>query len=178
MNNRLRNRWIKRLFPFFALLLLLPWPVAYAFDVNDATAAQDTVRIEVPEESLKPAWTAFGRAIGGVTTPGDLFYIDATGNTADIMVTLHLTNARELIKSYRYMALNVGVYVERDGEWEVAAGSDGELIADSFITMRNGQVTFLLPGYASYKLTIDDGVFYCTNAGTDGLSPDFYLEVD
>jgi len=46
--------------------------------------------------------------------------------------------------------------------------------------MRNGQVSFILPGYAKYKVAIDSGCFYCTNANADGssLSPQFYLEVN
>ena len=174
----MRNK-MKWFFPILALLLLLPWPVAYAFD-TDAMASQDAVRIEIAEDSAKPTWTAFGKAIGGVTTPGDLFHIDATNNTADIKVTLYLTNAQELINCYRYLILNVGVYVESNGEWERASGSNGEQISDTFITMRNGQVSFILPGYAKYKVAIDSGCFYCTNANADGsnLSPQFYLEVN
>ncbi|GAI69632.1 unnamed protein product, partial [marine sediment metagenome] len=137
------------------------------------------VRIEIAEDSAKPTWTAFGKAVGGVT-PGDLFHIDATNNTTDIKVTLYLTNAQELINCYRYLILNVGVYVESNDEWERASGSNGELISDTFITMRNGQVSFILPGYAKYKVAIDSGSFYCTNANADGssLSPQFYLEVN
>ena len=170
----MRNKWIKRFFPLIVLLLLAPWPVAYAhtFDAN-AMSEQDTARIEVAEASAQPSWSAFGKAIGGVT-PGDLFYIDATDNPADTVVTLYITNAQELISYYRYLILGVGVYAESDtGEWEKAS-------TDTFITMRNGQVSFTLPGYAEYKVTIDGGSYYCTTANTESgsLSPQFYLEVD
>lgn len=179
MNSRLRNKWTKRIFPFIAFLLLLPWPIAYAANV-DATASQDPIKIEIAQDSLKPAYTVFGRAIGGVSHPGDLFYIDATNNTVDIVATLSLTNAPELINHYRYLLLNVGVYVENGGEWVRASGSNGELIANTIISMRNGQVSFLLPGYAKYKLTIDSGAFYATNVNADesSLAPWFYLEVN
>ncbi len=174
----MRNKWIKRLFPFIALLLLLPWPIAYAASVDDE-ASEDTVQIEIAELSDKPNSTAFGKAIGGVN-PGDLFYINATNNTADIVATLYLTNAQELINHYTFMTLKVGVYAENNGEWEKASGSNGELIPDTILSMRNGQVSFLLPGYAKYKVTIDGGSFYCHNADPDrpGLSPQLYLEVD
>ena len=170
----MRNKWIKRFFPLIVLLLLAPWPVAYAhtFDAN-AMGEQDTARIEVAEVSAQPTWSAFGKAIGGVT-PGDLFYIDATDNPADIQVTLYITNAQELIGSYRYLILEVGVYAESDtGEWEKAS-------TDTFITLRNGHVRFTLPGLEEYKVTIDGGSFYCTTSNTDGgsLSPQYYLEVD
>lgn len=31
------NKWLKRIFPLFALVLLAPWPVAYAHDVSGAS---------------------------------------------------------------------------------------------------------------------------------------------
>jgi len=173
------NKMLKRIFPFIALLLLLPWPVAYAYDVVNDTADQDTIRIEIAEDSVKPSFTAFGKAIGGVP-PGDLFYIDATNNTADIVTTIYLNNAQDLIGHYTFLILKVGVYVENDGNWEKAYGSNGELISEIVLSMRNGQVSFLLPGYANYKVTIDGGSFYCHNASGDDstLSPQLYLEVN
>ncbi len=169
----MRNKWIKRFFPLIVLLLLVPWPIAYAHDVSDGVVGEETIHIETAEVSVQPTWTAFGKAIGGVTS-GDLFYIDATDNPADIQVTLYITNANELIGCYRNLILEVGVYAESDtGEWEKAS-------TDTFITMRNGQVSFTLPGYAEYKVTIDGGSYYCTTANTESgsLSPQFYLEVD
>lgn len=163
------------------MLLLTPCPVAYAYDFNKDITGQDTVRIGVAEASVKPTWNAFGKAIGGVSTPGDLFYIDATNSAADIQATLYITNAQELTHYYRYLILKVGVYVESNaGEWEKASKGDGEWIADTFITLRDAQVSFTLQGYAKHKITIDSGSFYCTNTGADGgnLSPQFYLTVD
>ncbi len=176
----MRNKWFRRFFPLFALLLLAPWPIAYAHDADGALAGQDIVPIEIAEASAQPTWTAFGKAIGGVT-PGELFSIDATNNAADIQVNLYITNAPELIGSYGYLILNVGIYVETDGgEWKEASRWDGELIPDTLITMRNGQVSFTLPGYAKYKVTIDSGSFRCirTEANGGSLAPQFYLEVD
>jgi len=176
----MRNKWIKRFFPLFALLLLAPWPVAYAHTFDGDMAGQDAVRIEVAEASAVPSMTASGKAIGGVT-PGDLFYIDATDNPADIQVTLYITNTQELSHSYRYLILKVGIYVEDDaGEWEKASMDNGELIPDTFITMSNGRVSFTLAGLAEYKATIDSGSFNCFAANANGgsFSPEFYLEVD
>jgi hypothetical protein len=57
---------------------------------------------------------------------------------------------------------------------------DSEPIPDTFITLRDAKVSFTLPGYAKYKITLDSGSFYCTNTngGRDSLSPQFYLTVD
>jgi len=176
----MRNKWIKRFFPLIAVLLLTPWPVAYAHDFDNQMAGQDAVRIEIAEASAAPSMTVFGKAIGGVT-PGDLFYIDATDNPADIQVNLYITNAQELIHCYRYLILKVGIYTHSNtGEWEKASQGNSELIPDTFITMRGAQVGFTLPGLTKYKITIDKGSFYSFTASANGgsFSPQFYLEVD
>jgi len=172
------KRFLKWIFPFIALGLLLPWPVAYAADVVGGTN-EDKVRIEIADETLKPNFTAWGRAIGSVPA-GELFYIDATNNTADKVVILSLTNANELINHYTFMNLKVGIYVDSNGEWEPACGSDGKLIPETMLSMRNGQVSFLLSDFAKYKISINGGAFYCTNANSDdgGRSPQLYLEVN
>jgi len=172
----MKRKW---LFPFLVILLLAPWPVVYAYD--DGVDGAETIQIEAAQASAAPHWNAYGGVIGGVTNPGDLFYIDAIGEPVDILVTLHLTNADELIEYYRYLILKVGVYVQTgDEQWEPATGGNGELIPDTYITMRNGMMSFMLPGYTSYKIAIDSGSFYCIKAANDGsnLSPQFYLTVE
>ena len=169
------KKWIKLIFALLAVLLLMPWAVAFARDVG--VVEEEKIQIKVAEPSALPSWGVFGRAIGGVNTPGDLFYIDATDNSADILVTLYLSNTEELIHYYRYMILKVGVYVQTDAnEWEKASPP----IPDTYITLRNGQVSFTLPGYAKYKVTIASGCFYCVTINTDkgNVSPQFYLTVD
>lgn len=163
-----------------AVLLLTPWPVAYAYDVGMAGELA-VVQVEAAEPAAAPSWQVYGRAIGGVTNPGDLFYIDATGYGADILVTLHLTNAAELINYYRYQIFKVGVYAQTETEqWEPAIGGNGEVIPAIYITMRNGNICCILPGYDKYKITIDSGSFYCLSNSSDvsAISPDFYLTVE
>ena len=95
-------------------------------------------------------------------------------------VTLLMTNTDELIHNYRYLTLNVGVYVQTStDQWEKVTTDNGELLPDTYITMLNGKVSFTLPGYAKYKITIDKGSFYCygTNTGESAASPEFYLTV-
>jgi len=180
VKNDLKSRKLKRLFfPFLAILLLTPWPVAYAHDAGSAATGQELAQIEIAESAVAPTWTAFGRAIGGVT-PGDLFYIDASGIAADITITLYLTNAGELIHLYRYLIMEVGVYAKSSGGWEKATLWNGKPVPDTYITLRNGQVNFLLPGYAKYKISLDSGSFYCFGSNADGemFSPQFYLTME
>ena len=175
----MNKRLLKKFFPLIAILLLAPWPVAYAYE--NTVAGSEIVQIEAAEASVAPGLSVYGGAIGGVTTSSDLFYIDITKNPTDTLVTLHLTNTDELVHYYRYLILKVGVYVQTDiNQWEEAAMGNGELIPDTYITMRNGNVSFTLPGYAKYKIAIDGGSFYCfrTDAGEGGLSPKFYVTAE
>ena len=168
----------KLILPLLAILLLTPWPVAYAYDVSDGKVGHETVMVQAAEPSAAPSWNAFGGAIGGVTTPGDLFYIDATNSPADIVVTLYLTNTQELARCYRYLILKVGIYVQSgEGQWEKALGDRGPIGPEIYITLLNGQVNCTLPGCAKYKVTIDNGCFYCLGTSADGgsISPQFYL---
>lgn len=168
----------KLIFLLLATLLLTPWPVAYAH--NNAMAGQSPIQIEAAKPAAAPHWKAFGKAIGGVT-PGDLFYIDTGSSTTDTFITLHITNADELIKYYRYMTLKVGLYAQTGiDQWEKATLGNGELLPDTYITMLNGRVSFTLPGYAKYKITIDKGCFYFYGTGTDdsAVSPTFYLTAE
>ena len=170
---------IKQFFLLPVVLLLTPWPVAYAYD--NAMAGEEPIQVSVAESSAAPSWNAFGGAIGGVTNPGDLFYIDTTNSNLDILATLHLTNAEELIHYYRYLILKVGIYVDKGiDQWEPATAANGEALPDTYITMRNGKVSFALPGYARHKLTVDSGSFYCFGNSPDegNNSPKFYLTVE
>ncbi len=168
----------KLLLASLTIFLLAPWPVAYAYDDG---AVREPVRIEAADASAAPQWQAFGRAIGGVTTPGDLFYIDAIDSPMDISATLYMTNTDELAHCYRYLTLKVGVYAKTSSDgWEKITAGSGDPLPETYITMRNAMVSFNLPGCASYKVTIDDGCFYClsASAGEGSTSPNFYLTLE
>jgi hypothetical protein len=172
---------LRKLFPLLAILLLAPWPIAYAHDFANASPQVGEIQIETAESSAAPRWQAFGNAIGGVDTPGDIFYIDADEYPADILVTLYITNTNELSRCYNYLILKVGIYVESGtDEWIAASSQDGQPIPETFITMRNGHVQFTLRGEAKYKVTIDGGSFRCytTNVPGGSVSPQFYLAAD
>jgi hypothetical protein len=165
----------KLLFPIIAALLLAPWPVAYAYD--NASAGNIPTTIEAAEASAAPRLNGYGNAIGNVT-PGDLFYIDNSGATGDTLFTLSITNADELVHSYRYMTLNIGIYVQMETDrWEKLNMSSGEMLLETCITMQGGMVSFSLPGGARYKIGIDKGCFYCYGAkSNDSIPvPKFYL---
>ena len=176
----MNRKLLRKLFPLIAVLLLVPWPVAYAYTFNTtAVDIREVAHIEAAEASATPTWTVFGNTVGGVT-PGELFYIDASDNPADITLTLYITNSQELIKSYRYLILRVGKYVlNGDGEWQEVTTTGDEPIPDTYITLKNGLVSFTLFGCARYKITIDSGSYSTrSNIGGNGTAPQFYLTAE
>ncbi len=165
----------KLLFPLIVALLLAPWPVVYAYD--NALADNIPMTIEVADPSTAPQLNGFGNAIGNIT-PGDLFHIDISGVTADTLFTLSITNTDELVHSYRYMTLNIGIYVQADiDRWEKIYTGSGEIPPETYITMQSGTVSFSLPGCAKYKITVNKGCFYCYGAKSNNSVPvpEFYL---
>jgi hypothetical protein len=164
----------KLVFTLVAALLLFPWTVAYAYD---AAAATGPVAITAAGTASQPQFHAYRGAIGGVT-PGDLYFIDSTGSDVDTVFTLSLTNADELSREFRYLTLNIGIYVLTGaGAWEKAPAGDSINGRDIYLTMQNAGISFGLAGGAEYKITIDKGCFYCYGTGADGnaVVPDFYL---
>ena len=165
----------KLIFPIVAALLLTPWPVAYAYEAGETLQASSNVIAAEP--AAAPQINAYGNAIGGVT-PGDLFYIETANVTTDTQVALHITNTDELVNSYRYMNLNIGIYVQdEEGGWEKISTGEPGALPNTYITMNNGVVRFALPSYHKYKITVEKGCFYCHGVDDGGkiASPSFYL---
>lgn len=173
----MNKKLIKKLFPIIAVLMLAPWPIAFAYDTQ--AAAHEAIQITAAEPAAAPKATIFGKAINAIQ-PGDLFYIKV-GQAHDVRAALYITNTRELARDYRYVILKVGVYTrDNNGAWVRAAAADGRTITDTFITLQNGQVNFNLPGGADYKFALDGGSLNCvtTQAVEGNIAPEFYLEVD
>lgn len=162
---------------FLAVFLLLaPWLASLAYG-SSGDSGQAEVRIEAAGAQATPKIKVFGGAIGGVT-PGDLFYIDATGNSRDMVVNLYLINAPELVSCLRYLILEVVVYFQDDdGRWRKEVSQDGSPAPESYLTLQNSPVNLILNGYRRYKIAIDSGSYYCLAAGTGGknITPQFYL---
>jgi len=163
-----------------ATLLVASWLIPIAYGQTNGDTEQGDVYVEAAPPEAAPAASFFGNAIGGVTA-GDLFYIYATNHQPDMSVDLYITNTDELIHYFRYLILKVGVYVEDvDGQWKQITSQDGIVLPDTYITMQNSPVTFILPGLARYKLTIESGSYYCLplHSNDGDFSPQFYVNVD
>jgi hypothetical protein len=116
----------------------------------------------------------------GTVTKGDLYYVDTTGYTGDVLVTVYMTNAGMLVRDYNYLDFQVNVWSGTSGSWTTqATRADGSPIGTVFLTEINGSVNLVLAGATKYCITIDGGSYYCisTSAAGGSLSPAFYIEV-
>jgi hypothetical protein len=175
------------IFSLITLIVLTvgSWVTSTAYGhTNDATGLNATVSdsdiyvTPAPQEDA-PAIDIFGNYIGGVTA-GDLFYVNATESQPDISINLYITNADELVKSFKYLILKVTVYVEDgNGQWQPITSQNGIELPDTYITLENGTATFILPGLANYKVTIESGSYksFPRSNGGDAI-PQFYLEAE
>ncbi len=68
----MRNKWIKRFVPLFALLLLAPWAVACTHTHTDDIAGQDAVQIEATKTLVPPSQSVSESAEGAVPSSQDV----------------------------------------------------------------------------------------------------------
>jgi hypothetical protein len=171
------NKKMKRkvLFMLAAAFLLVPWTVAYAYD--GAAASTVPVTISSPGTDSLPRFQVYGNAIGSVTS-GDIFLVDSSGSTTDTHFTLCITNTDELVHNFRYMTLNIGIYVQDGtGEWRKMSATEGDNFDEIYLSMQNGAASFALTGGSTYKITVEKGCFYSYNTGDAEKSalPHFHL---
>lgn len=170
----------KRIFPLIALLLLAPWPVSYAYEASGtAGIGEEKVKVQVVAETTAPKAVVLRQAISEVQ-PGDLYFVDATDQSSDIVINLHITNTADLVRNYNYLILRIGVYARvNEASWVKARDNAGSEIAESFISLQNGSLSVTLPGRTIYKITIEGGSLHYINAsGGEPISPLFYLRVN
>ena len=163
-----------------AALLFTPWLATYAYGAVSGAVTDEAVQIESAKPPASPRATFYGMAAGSVS-PGDLFYIDATGHGRDINATLYLTNTGDLTRYLKHLTLKIGIYAEDcNGQWQPALLSDSAAVPDAFLSLHSRPMSFSLAGDTRYKVTIDSGSFYCftTNISGEKPSPQFYLTVE
>jgi hypothetical protein len=146
--------------------------------VGTAIALKYSTGIEDPYTHIAPSWDPIVEKPGAITA-GDVYYIDCGDYQGDIMATLHLTNASELSLDYSYLDMQINIWEGSSGDWDQATEADNSPIGVVYLTIINGETTFILHGNTEYCLTIDSGSYYCidTDAVGGSLSPDFYIDV-
>jgi hypothetical protein len=139
-------------FTIVAAILLVPWAVAYGYD--KVNAADISVSIEPADQSLVPTIHVWGNYTGNISD-GDLFTIDTSGATTDTTFTLVMSNVDELVGCYRFLNMNIDIYVQSGTDsWEKMARPE------MLITMENVEMNFSLPGNAKYKVTVESGSYH------------------
>jgi hypothetical protein len=162
------------------LLLAVSWLSSAVYGQTDDGPEQSGIYVEAAPPEAAPSVTFYGRAIGGVTA-GDLFYIDAIDSQADMSLDLYITNADELIHCFRYIILKIAVYIEdSEGQWQPVTSQNGTAVPDTYITLENSPVRFIISGLARYKVTIESGCYHSLPFRANGgaISPAFYLNVE
>lgn len=71
-----------------------------------------------------PFWYGWSGAIWWIV-PGDLFYVDTTGNAGNVRMTLHFDNAYGLSRAYRYLNVKVNLYKLDSASGEAVGTGNG-----------------------------------------------------
>jgi len=125
----MRNKWIKRFFPLFALLLLAPWTVACAHTHTDDIAGQDAVQIEVTEVLVPPSQSVYESAEG--TEPSSqeqAHYVSDASNQLSDSEPVSITPSIAPNDSYFDKQWALGK-IQALEAWQVTSGSQDVLIA-------------------------------------------------
>lgn len=127
------------------------------------------------------SWTPIEDTAGGISTPGDLYYLEpyTTTGTVDALAFVYLTNAGELAECYSYLNMGLNLWQSTGGGYTEKTSGDEP---DEWLTLSNGYVSFELSTatVVTYVITLDEVSWYCTDANADdgeSLSPSFYVDV-
>lgn len=166
-----------------ALLALTALSSIASFAYGDGGAGRVLVQNASEADALVygalPRWTATAGVPAQIDAPGDLYLIDATSASDAIAVALHLVDPGELAVSYSYLHLKVGVYEYGASGWTQTRAADGGPLNETYLTLLNGQASFILAGGRRYAVTIEDGPYLAKPSAAQGVnaSPEFYLSV-
>jgi hypothetical protein len=166
-----------------ALLALAALSSLASFAYGDGGEGRVLVQNAPEAEALVygalPRWTATVGVPAQIDAPGDLYLVDATDVPGAIAVGLHLVNSGELARSYSYLHLKLGVYEYGPGGWRQATADDGQPVGETYLTLLNGQTSFILSGGRRYAITIEDGSYLAKPGAGQGASasPKFYVSV-
>jgi len=134
-----------------------------------------------------PTWTPYGFFKGSIAGPKSIFDIDTatSGYTGDLVVTVSLANADELVKCYRVLALKIELVDDTTGNPVDINESGGAGDADdhALLTLDNGAVN-MFPNGAAGSMTVNvKSGFYIThiykgaNWGSNYEDPVLFCEV-
>jgi len=153
------------------------------FSVTMPAGGADFVAVTV-NNTVPIGWTPYGSSKGS-TGNGTLFDIDtATSNyTGDMVATLYITNADELIEVYRVLAMFIAVYNSSGNVVDINADGSANVSNDYvLLTLDNGSVDLNIAGAADvFTVKLDSG-FYATHIwdtswSSGSAAPALYLDI-
>ena len=160
---------------------------AYTYTTNTVTialtsGAADFANVAANTSDL-PTWTTHGSFAGAISGPKPIFDIDtATSNyTGDLVVSVAIANADQLVSDYRVLFLKLDIIDSSDNVVDInlSGGVDGSDFA--MLTLANGWVDMFISGSADvFTVRLKSG-FYITLpwAQASGYEdPVLYCEVD
>ena len=122
------------------------------------TLTQQADFVSVAAAGVPPTWNVFGSYKGKVTT-GDLFTVTPDANwTGDMAVLLTLTNAHDLVETYRILVLEIEIYD--------SAGVPVQVGTTEYLTLGKGDIDIQFTQTADppYDVRLTGG-FYITHRG-------------
>jgi hypothetical protein len=143
--------------------------VKYKYSTGDAA----------PYTPVTPDLGAVVDGVGSINA-GDVYYIDTVGYSGNILVTLYVTNQRDLFQNYTDLDLSPNVREGESGNWSQSVTAGGDTIAGvHHLTFVNDDMSLILQGGTCYCISIDDGHYVCVDpeALIGSVLPTFYLEV-
>ena len=128
-------------------------------------------------------WSAFGFFKGSIPGPNSIFNVTpAVGYTGDLVTTVTLGNADQLVKRYRVLSLQLEM-VDATTNVTLDINESGAADANDWVmlTLDNGSVSLFTNGGQSMAVRVKKG-FYITHvfpfAGwTGSASPELFCEV-
>jgi len=131
------------------------------------TAATSDFAAVTANTSDPLTWTPYGFFKGSISGPKPIFDVDTStsGYTGDLVVTVSLANADELVKCYRVLALKIELVASSDNSTIDINESGGSGDADdySLLTLGNGEVNLFPDGSAGAMTVRVLSGFYITH---------------
>ena len=147
-----------------------------------STPTSNFADVSVNPDYTNLGWSGFGFFKGSIDGPHGLFDITpATGYTGDLVTTVTIGNADELVKIYRVLSLQLEmVDSSTNASLDISAGGGNDWVA---LTLDNGSVSMFTTGTANMTVRVKKG-FYITQVRPNGgygagasASPDLFCEV-
>ena len=173
------------------LLALAVTGSAFAYGFINSTTSLNAATIESnfadvtanAAGSANVTWNAFGFFKGSIGGPNTIFDISpAEGYTGDLVTTVTIGNADDLIKRYRVLALQLEMVDQATGT-VIDINDSGAADANDWVmlTIDNGSVSLFTDGSANMSVRVKSG-FFITHvhpaAGWEGsATPDLFCEI-